>query len=293
MKKSISDNEVNGKKNKNVKKVIKREKKERKESKKKNIKKRKLNKLNIFIVIVSILFLGIGIFVILCGTGIITVSFKEKGPILYDLSEKVSIGDYVDYDAGMWEETKEIPTRTNSFTFGGYQKEMSRNEGVTCGYNGVENEGWRVFDIDEDTITLIQAGVSMCYYHGYGSGTNDKSVNILKNHDESINYNYFLNEDFGSNVTILSKEDIDKFQGEDVSYKKVDDDLIDIGIPYWLSSKNGSYYLWYVTEGGTVAVDHVGEYGVRVLVTLKKDTKTAGKNKENVWTLYKESKKEE
>ena len=201
MKKSISDNEVNGKKNKNVKKVIKREKKERKESKKKNIKKRKLNKLNIFIVIVSILFLGIGIFVILCGTGIITVSFKEKGPILYDLSEKVSIGDYVDYDAGMWEETKEIPTRTNSFTFGGYQKEMSRNEGVTCGYNGVENEGWRVFDIDEDTLIHILKvaknltilleeklnydGISLCQNNGLGQEVKHFHLHLIpKYHDE-------------------------------------------------------------------------------------------------------------
>lgn len=309
---NLDKDEIKTKKNNKVKKTktkqvkekspkVKRSKKENKGEPQKSkstkevkkVKRRKLNKLNVFVVILSMLFVIAGVFGILIGTGVITFSLKEKGPILYPLSEKVNIGDYVDYNAGSWEEDKDIPNRASAFTLGGYQKAVSRNDGVTCNYNDISNKGWRVFSVEEDKVTLIQSGISMCYYHGYGSSTNDKSVNILSGNDENIKFDFFLDNKFSEDVRILSKEDIDKFIDKDSSYNRIEDDLIAVGNPYWLATKNGSYYMWYVTEGGTVASDHVGSYGVRVLVTLKKNVKTVGQNDKKVWQLTEEIKKDE
>ena len=77
------------------------------------------------------------------------------------------------------------------------------------------------------------------------------------------------------------------------SVKKITNDLIRVGAPYWLASKSGSYYMWYVTEGGTVATDHVGMYGVRMIVTLKQDVKTEGQNDKKEWILNEDVKKDE
>lgn len=261
-------------------------------TKEKKIKKKKKYKLkiSIIIIIISFIFILFGIFVGLVGTGIINLE-KDKGPIYYSLTEKLKVGHYVTYDAGTWEEDKEIPNRSSAYTLGGYTKDTSRNDGVTCNYiNDQEylkqkRSGWRVFSIDDGIVTLIHDGISLCYYHEYGNNTNDKSVNILSGNDESINFDYYLDEEFASSVKILTKEDVDKFYNEDSSYKKIDSNLINIGIPYWLATKSGSNFLWYITEGGTVATDQVGVYGVRILVTLKEEVKTIGLTNNKEWIL--------
>ncbi len=275
-------------KKKNKKDVVKKDT----PTKEKKIKKKKKYKLkiSIIIIIISFIFILFGIFVGLVGTGIINLE-KDKGPIYYSLTEKLKVGHYVTYDAGTWEEDKEVPNRSNAYTLGGYTKDTSRNDGITCNYISDEEylkqkrSGWRVFSIEGDEVTLIHDGISMCYYHGYGNNTNDKSVNILSGNDESINFDYYLDEEFASGVKMLSKEDIDKFYGEDSGYKKINDDLISVGIPYWLATKKGSTFMWYVTEGGMVATDQVGMYGVRILVTLNEDVKTTGLTDNKEWML--------
>ncbi len=254
-------------------------------------KKKKKDKTAIVIIIISTIFIILGIILALIGGGVINITFTRK-PVLYLLSEKVKVGDYVNYDAGVWEETVAVPNRSKAYTFGGYTEKTSRNNSVTCDYNNVKSSGWRVFSIDDGQVTLIQNGISMCYYHGYGSATNEKSLKILTGADENINFDYYLDNKFGESVKILSKEDLDKYYNDDTSYKKIDDTIVNVGNPYWLATKNGSYYLWYVSESGMVAVDHVGEYGVRILVTLKKDVKTDGQNEKNIWQLTEEIKNE-
>ena len=104
------------------------------------------------------------------------------------------IGDFVDYDAGTWtqEEINSIKTGlktnlqtangstslpTKEFQFGGFTAGSSRNGNATpynTSYNYVKNvatgnavTGWRVFDIDEDSVTLISAGNPEDYYEKY------------------------------------------------------------------------------------------------------------------------------
>lgn len=298
---------VKPKEEKKGKEKKKREKKSKeKKQKEKHVKEKKPNNrknygvfLSVLIIIISFVFIVLGILVGLIGTGIINIQ-KDEGPTYYSLSEKLKIGNYVKYDAGVWEEDKDVPNRNNAYTLGGYSKDSSRNDGVTCNYisdlDDIEQKrsGWRVFSIEEDIVTLIHDGISMCYYHGYGNNTNDKSVNILSGNDENVNFDYYLDDEFANGVKILSKEDIDKFYGEDSSYKKINKDLISVGIPYWLATKQGTNFMWYVTKGGMVATDQVGLYGVRVLVTLKKEVKTIGLTENKEWILaIEEEKKDE
>lgn len=283
------------KKHKHKKEKIKKEK-VKKENKPKKNKKDKIV-ISVIMIIISFLFIVLGVFVGLIGTGVINLN-KDNGPIYYSLAEKLKVGHYVVYDAGSWEEDKEVPTRKNQFTFGGYTKDSSRNEGITCNYLSEEDyssnkrSGWRVFSIEDGIVTLIHDGISMCYYHGYGNNTNDKSVKILTGNDENISFDNYLDNKYASSIRILSKEDIDKYYGEDSSYKKIEDDIITVGIPYWLASKKGTNFMWYVTEGGTVATDQVGMYGVRVLVTLGDDVKTTGLTNNKEWILAIDTKDE-
>ena len=305
LKKEVDDKETSDKvKNKKVVKKLKlkkpklKKKRENKE-KTKSVKKHKKNKIviSVIIIVISFMFILLGIFVGLIGTGVINLN-KDTGPIYYSLEEKLKVGHYVAYDAGAWEENKEVPNRKSQFTFGGYTKDSSRNDGVTCNYlteeESLENKrsGWRVFSIEEGIVTLIHDGISMCYYHGYGNNTNDKSVKILSGNDENINFDNYLDNKYASSIRILSKEDIDKYYGEDSSYKKIEDDLISVEIPYWLATKKGTNFMWYVTEGGTVATDQVGMYGVRVLVTLGNDVKTTGLTNNKEWVLAIDTKDE-
>ena len=292
-KKVKKERKIKNKEDKKEKKKAKKEDKKLRTNKKKEKKKRKLNKLNVFILFLSLLFIAVAVLGILIGTGVISFIPKDNGPVYYSLSKKVKVGDYVDYDAGHWEEEKGVPNESVPFTFGGYVVSSSRNKSVTCNYNETDKDGWRVFSVEEGIVTLIHNGLSMCYYHGYGSGTNDSSVAILSNQNVDAKYDYFLDDKYSESVRILSKEDIDKWYKEDSSYKRIRDDIINVGNPYWLATKNGTHYMWYVTEGGTIAVDHVGVYGVRILVNLKRNVKTTGKNKAGVWTLAEELKKEE
>jgi len=270
-------------------KKLKLKKQNKKEKKKTNNKKKNNILVSVIIIIISFIFILLGVFVALIGTGVINLD-KDTGPIYYSLEEKLKVGHYVVYDAGLWEEEKAVPTRKNQFTFGGYTKDSSRNDGVTCNYlseedNSNKRSGWRVFSIEDGIVTLIHDGISMCYYHGYGNNTNDKSVNILSGNDENINFDNYLDNKYASSIKILSKEDIDKYYGEDSGYKKIEDDIISVGIPYWLASKKGTNFMWYVTEGGTVATDQVGVYGVRILVTLGSNVKTTGLNGNKEWIL--------
>ena len=107
------------------------------------------------------------------------------------------IGDFVNYDAGVWtkEEISSIKTGSKGsevtannsttipstvFQFGGFTAGSSRNGNATPHdntYNYIKDKetgeavtGWRIFDITEEGITLISAGCPEDYYNA--SGTN-------------------------------------------------------------------------------------------------------------------------
>jgi len=235
------------------------------------------------IYILSVVFLLFGIFLILVGVDVIR--FTEDKEWNYLLSEYAKVGDYVSYDAGVWDADVAIPNVSNAYTLGGYSKGVNRSNGVTCDFSDEAISGWRIFDISEEgVVTIVQSGLSMCYYHPYGKGTNSKSLNILSVSEDN-NFDYYVNSSYATSSRIMSKDDLELFYGDDVAYKRISDTLVKIGSPYFLASKNGEYDMWYVTEGGSVATNKVGMYGVRVLVTLKEGVLTPGLNDNKEWIL--------
>ena len=144
-------------------------------------------------------------------------------------TNKLHIGDFINYDAGTWtqEEINSIQTGlktnlqtangstdlpANGYQFGGFTAGSSRNENatpfidITGGkkYGGYLKDtstnsaitGWRVFDIDGDNITLISAGNPEDYNNPYGNDESYISEYILGG---NVNSNWSTGESSKSN----------------------------------------------------------------------------------------------
>ena len=227
---------------------------------------------------------------------------EEGSPI----ASVVSVGNYVNYDAGTWTEAdfnkitsspgsptvnKSSSKPTSRGQFGGFTAGQSRNSNSTP-YNTSctpDYSGWRVWDIDESTgeITLISAGHPETYYHSYGQSS--ASINILRNRDCSMYENEYAksgsahiltgqeaaewyNKQFGTNYEI-----IDNGGSSSTFYNKTFTtaepiSVLENGSYYWLASPYNPYGLYYVNPGGRF-VNGSNDYafGVRVLVSLTSD----------------------
>lgn len=115
-------------------------------------------------------------------TNTITYTAKDKAgnettktrTIIYEelkyLVDLVSVGDYVAYDAGVWETTVAAPTKTGNVAdnakIGGYTKGVNKADN-TMGY-----KGWQVLTKsgsgENGTVTLICAGCSATAYYYCG-----------------------------------------------------------------------------------------------------------------------------
>ncbi len=215
--------------------------------------------------------------------------------------DAMHIGDYVNYDAGTWEETKEAPTSENPFEFGGYTKDQSRNTNATGGSAGTgKYEGWRIWDVSEDksTVTLISSGCPELYYHPFGTnyaynsekiltgettGTlvtgqesdvrdwsdyvqgNVISARAMKKSDLDSWYKKYINE----NVENLYE--IDSFP-ENTANKLIS--IVENGMYYWLCSADYGRNLFCVDPDHRFVCGGSGvARGVRVLVSLKSGVK--------------------
>ena len=89
------------------------------------------------------------------------------------------IGDWVNYDAGNWSETKVVSTTT--IGFGGYTSGQSRNTNASA-YTNNFYKGWRIWDITEnDELILVSAGCPEIY-------------NVFTPEDYSLNYDENYNK---------------------------------------------------------------------------------------------------
>lgn len=157
------------------------------------------------------------------------------------------IGDFVNYDAGVWteEEINSIKTGvkgsevtannsttkpSTAFQFGGFTAGSSRNGNATPfndTYNYIKDKetgeavtGWRIFDITEEGITLISAGCPEDYYHasdGYYSeyvltgniNSNATSLNIPDSYTKR-DWSVYVNNKANS-ATVLTKNTLDNW----------------------------------------------------------------------------------
>ena len=246
------------------------------------------------------------------------VSIPDPEPVspseIYDAEgtnpNGLHIGDFVNYDAGTWteEEINAIQTGlktslvtangstslpNTAFQFGGFTAGASRNGNATpfdTTYNYVKDAGtgeaitgWRVFDIEGDTVTLISAGNPEDYYHPYGTNYAYISEYILTGNinsswssggTDSANYqirnwsNYVNTAQKAESATVLTKSRLDDWYTKYTdtpnantftrsTFQKIYDDsayykyqnMVDNYSHYWLSAANNSDYVSYVIPG--------------------------------------------
>ena len=194
------------------------------------------------------------------------------------------IGDYVDYDAGEWTETKIAPTASNPFEFGGYTTGQSRNENATGGDAGTgKYTGWRIWDITENNeVILISAGCPELYYHPYGTNYAYNSEQILTGStggtlatgklSEPRNWSMYKNgHEYVKEARAMKKSDLDEWYNKyidgsiDDSYKissfpeNNTDKLISVvenGMYYWLCSAFNYRSVDYVSPGNRYVYYH-------------------------------------
>ena len=246
------------------------------------------------------------------------------------IKNKVKVGDFVNYSAGNW--TAEDMTKiqnsgakiaannssslpNKAFQFGGFT-EGSSKDGNATPYNssyayvtdkstGSAVTGWRVFDVDGDSVTLISAGCPEDYYHPYrgyiseyilSGNTNSSAPSGLELGSKYIarDWSMYVNSTYGSGITAtaLTKTRLDQWYNKNYNltsanvrdnstFQKVygtnNESLIDNYSYYWLASAGSHYSVYYVYPDGRL-VSYNGGYdafGVRVLVSLPSGIQTS------------------
>lgn len=219
-------------------------------------------------------------------------------------TEGLHIGDFVNYDAGTWTQSEIDAIQTGlatslvtangstslpstKFQFGGFAAGSSRNGNATpysSSYNYVKDAstgnvltGWRVFDIDGDSVTLISAGNPEDYYH-YWDGDNDGyvseyilsgNVNSSWSTSEASNYqkrnwsNYINTNQKAQSATVLTKSRLDSWYGKYIesgadtwdytSFRKIYaapylsyQSVVDNYSYYWLSAAHNALGVYFV-----------------------------------------------
>ena len=240
------------------------------------------------------------------------------------------IGDFVNYDAGTWtqEEINSIQTGlktslvtannstslpSTAFQFGGFTAGSSRNGNATpkdTRYNYVKDKetgeaitGWRVFDVEGDTVTLISAGNPEDYYHPNGTNYGYISEYILTGNinsswsngaTEAENYQkrnwdmYVNTNQYGESAGVLTKAMLDAWYTKytdtpsanvytSTTFQKIYQEpywkyqnMIENYSYYWLSSAYDSHLVYYVyPRGRYVNYSNYGADGLRAVVSLK------------------------
>ena len=248
------------------------------------------------------------------------------------IKSKVKVGDFVNYSAGNW--TAEDMTKiqnsgakiaannssslpNNAFQFGGF-KEGSSKDGNATPYDssyayvtdkatGSAVTGWRVFDVDGDSVTLISAGCPEDYYHPYGTNYVYISEYILSGNTNSSapsdlelgskytarDWSMYVNASYGSGITAtaLTKTRLDQWYNKNYNLTSADtynsstfqkiygtnnESLIDNYSYYWLASAYGSNRVYLVDPyNRSVSNGLTNAFGVRVLVSLPSGIQTS------------------
>lgn len=237
---------------------------------------------------------------------------NEDGAITPTLLSQLTIfniGDFVNYDAGTWETTEDMPTTQGQF--GGYEKGTDRGKSVTC-YQSANNnsDGWRILSIAGGAVKLISAGTTECYHHTTLKADSEMILMGNLNHlheklpDMSSSatphdWSYYVNSRYASKATIFTRSMITDYCKEtgicasDITDDTVffsNDKLIKTGGYYWLGYANTlnpyNPFLWHVRQNGWVYDSGSDStYGIRPVITL--NSQARGELKNGVWELSK------
>ena len=245
-------------------------------------------------------------------------------------ASKVKVGDFVNYSAGNWTDAdmtkiqnsgakiaanKSTSLPSSNFQFGGFTEGSSKDGNatpndstykyVTDKSTGSAVTGWRVFDVDGDSVTLISAGCPEDYYHPYGkayiseyilSGNTNSSASSdlgLGTDYTARDWSMYVNSSYGSGITAtaLTKTRLDQWYNKNYNLTSADtynnstfqkiygtnnESLIDNYSYYWLASAHGSYNVYDVNpDYRIVYYSNNNAFGVRVLVSLPSGISTS------------------
>ena len=220
---------------------------------------------------------------------------------------RAKVGDYVNYDAGVWETDMALPTQVG--TIGGVMAGTSRNNSVSCSDVTSILSGWRILSKRDGKVTLVSAGNPLCYYHGgtdnaytseqYLKGNLDWASKYVSSKATSevdaLSFEDFKNE-FALSVSVLGKEDLLNYC-KDTSNCEMNEDsegaianvsdasLFRIDAPYYLASSKDTATLWSVATDGNITSFTDQAQGIRILITLNSDVVAKGKDENGAWIL--------
>ncbi len=204
----------------------------------------------------------------------------EKTPKL--LSDIVSVGDYVSYDAGMWTSSADRPTKHNEF--GGYIKGLNKANSVNwCQLEShtTSLKGWRVLKIENDKVYLVHAGQPECAYFANG-GDSATNIPALNNRAKSE----YLNSTYAESAHMMNYNEAVSITGNTNS---TTNNLRTTGDTYLLATAINSYSSYYVSIDGGFSGYYSHSFGIRPVVVLKPNIKTTGKTTDAVgqeaWSL--------
>ena len=154
------------------------------------------------------------------------------------LAEVVNVGDYINYNAGNWTETKGAPASEGGF--GGYSSGTSKNVGLSSG------SGWRVYTKSSNVVTIVHVGCPALYYLGTAGDAGANNLNNFCN-------NNFVNNNFATSARSANVNDVATY-GNTISSTSV----MMCGRNYWLATSSYMYHqgdsLLCVTSGGLTYV---------------------------------------
>lgn len=222
-------------------------------------------------------------------TAVATVSDISTTTAQYN-ANSMHIGDWVEYNAGTWNETKLSHSKNTSdstgttftddilqqygFSFGGYTKGGSRNKSVDNDaftqapkVDSHKYEGWRIWSIDGDKVTLISGGCPEVYFNPgkLGNGIGRASLRILSGVTASgyipetaptsvRDWNNYINvAQYATAAKMLTEDEASNWYRDYVDSSLSEDGLIALApVPNWDTNKlmsvfrTGTYY-WFAS----------------------------------------------
>ena len=209
-----------------------------------------------------------------------------KESINNTLYSVVQIGDFVNYDAGVWPLTLSMPNYSDLFSFGGYEAGVSKNSSL----NYVGYDGWRVLYKNDNNVYLIHGGISE--FFSLELNSLDKNIynyeNIIKGssskeYNEKYNYtvknwnNEYLNSEYAELVRNITVSDLEIWK-EQTGKNYINSNLVHVNEMYLFSDidEENHKVKIYDCDTGSIITESKGIFGIRPIIKLKQDVKTSG-----------------
>ena len=188
------------------------------------------------------------------------------------LYTKVKVGDYVNYNAGNWNETRS-EKKIDGY-YWGMQSGASKQTGVKCDRNDTSTrDGWMVFNVINNRVYLIHAGTPECIYHGKVSTTT-----VITTMQERAKQ--YVDGTYAIGSTILSCN----LQGFNCQGSSYQDNLYKTGTHYWVAKPESNDRIMNISPTGSAQAYNLKSLGLRPIVILDEKVLTSGKSG-NTWIL--------